>query len=468
MSRGADRTIELDDVPAAVCRVDEEFRVVTWNRESGRLLGYTEEEARGERLATLLGTTVAPEAVAAIRARVAAGETVREVAAIRIKSGEERYCEFVNRPLVVDGRFAGGVIVMLDVTERVAAERLLAASEHQFRRLLMDIPMMATLTDRDGRVVFVNRLLLDLAQQGPEEIEGRSWFEVYGDYPADRHFRDEARAGRTIPYYESRIRTADGREREIAWSSVEVVGIDGRALQGSLGVDVTDLRAAERELTRAAEDRHRKIGEILEAERAERARVAAALHDDTVQVLAASLFALDRVALAAVSEAERAVVETTRSTLAEATERTRRLMFELRPALLEATGLEGAIRGLCEHAAERGGFAVDVRAPSDRFPAGAEELCYRTVREAVMNAAAHSGAQTLTVHVGTRDGGLVGEVRDDGAGFDPDAPREPRAERLHLGLHAMAERVRLAGGELAVDSAPGRGTTVRFRVPLGN
>jgi PAS domain S-box-containing protein len=401
VSRGADRSIELDDVPAAVCRVDAEFRVVTWNRASGHLLGYTEEEARGERLATLLGTTVAPEDVAAIRARVAAGQTVREVAAIRLKSGEERYCEFVNRPLVVEGRFAGGVIVMFDVTERVEAERLLAASEHQFRRFLMDIPMMATLTDPDGAVVFANRLLLDLAQREADETRRRR----------HRPARRRARADR------------------------------------------------------AAEERHRMIGEILEAERA---RVAKALHDDTVQVLAASLFALDRVALGAVSGAERAVVETTRATLAEATERTRRLMFELRPALLEAIGLHGAIRSLCEHAAERGGFTVDVRAPSVRFPAGAEELCYRTVREAVMNAAAHSRAQTLTVQVGTPDGSLVGEVRDDGAGFDPSAPREPRAERLHLGMHVMAERVRLAGGELTVESAPGVGTAVRFRVPLGN
>jgi len=57
-------------------------------------------------------------------------------------------------------------------------------------------------------------------------------------------------------------------------------------------------------------------------------------------------------------------------------------------------------------------------------------------------------------------------VRDDGRGFDVPAARKRAAHGGSQGLLSMQERVALAGGDLEIDSAPGRGTTVRARLPL--
>jgi len=77
--------------------------------------------------------------------------------------------------------------------------------------------------------------------------------------------------------------------------------------------------------------------------------------------------------------------------------------------------------------------------------------------------ARHSGASAVSVSLRPGDGGLLLAVRDDGAGFDPAAPRGRRS----LGLASMRERVELVGGKLRVDSVPGEGTTISAWVPAG-
>ena len=83
----------------------------------------------------------------------------------------------------------------------------------------------------------------------------------------------------------------------------------------------------------------------------------------------------------------------------EATERTRRLMFELRPQLLEAQGLRVAVGALLEEAADESGLEVSLDAPATRFPAAVEDMVYRVVREAVQNVRKHAAAHHVVVRL---------------------------------------------------------------------
>ena len=115
---------------------------------------------------------------------------------------------------------------------------------------------------------------------------------------------------------------------------------------GCMFVDVTDRIAAERALADSERRRHEILASMLQAEEVERSRIATELHDDTVQVMAAALLGLDRVALVAARTGAGDLVPAVamaRVTLEEATERTRRLMFELRPAILHDQGLLRAL-----------------------------------------------------------------------------------------------------------------------------
>jgi signal transduction histidine kinase len=94
---------------------------------------------------------------------------------------------------------------------------------------------------------------------------------------------------------------------------------------------------------------------------------------------------------------------------------------------------------------------------------------YRVVQEALTNTAKHAGAQHISVVVRREGDWLVAVIRDDGRGFSPETfagrHRQPSGG-AGVGLFGMEERGRLAGGSLALQSAPGRGASVTLRVPL--
>jgi PAS domain S-box-containing protein len=230
--------------------------------------------------------------------------------------------------------------------------------------------------------------------------------------------------------------------------------------------DITERLVAE---SVAGEEAHRRdvMAAMLAAEEAERARIAAALHDDTIQVMTASLFALDR-ALAPDRDPRHitAIVQGARETIRQATERTRQLMFELQPAVLYEQGIAAAITPLVAHASRDIGADWTVEASPARFPRPVEELVYRTIREAITNVRKHSQASRVSVTMTFEKARLTVVVTDNGRGFAPDHLRR-RPDRLHhIGLETMTERVRMAHGEIRIDSHPGTGTQVAFAVPL--
>jgi signal transduction histidine kinase len=227
-------------------------------------------------------------------------------------------------------------------------------------------------------------------------------------------------------------------------------------------------RRLEASMRRSERERRTAIERLLRAEEQERRRVAAELHDDTVQVLTACLVALDRLSQT-VETADReriaTVVGAARRTLAAATDRTRRLMFELRPTSLQQEGLAGALRDLVEQAGEEAGLTTATAVPDARYPYVVEEIAYRTVREAIVNVRKHARATALEVVLHMEDGRLCGRVIDDGRGFDVAAALARSRRQRRMGLDTLRERLALAGGSVEVISAPGAGTVVSFELP---
>jgi PAS domain S-box-containing protein len=198
------------------------------------------------------------------------------------------------------------------------------------------------------------------------------------------------------------------------------------------------------EALRESEARRREVlGAMMRAEEEERARIAADLHDDTVQVITATLLSLDRVSTAIEQDRPERVATaatTARRTLSTAVERTRRLMFELRPPLLEANGLAAAVRDLAQVAAQDGGFEVDVDTDVGRHPQPVEALVYRTLRECMANVVKHSGATQVQ---GPCQGGRRQHPRH----------RHGRRARVRHGDHARPKRDAPAPGARLHDRA---------------
>ncbi len=237
---------------------------------------------------------------------------------------------------------------------------------------------------------------------------------------------------------------------------------------GCMFFDVTDQRIAEGALLDSEAERRAILGHMLRVEESERSRLALELHDDTIQVLCALLLQFDGM----IPLAERtgqgelaARLGTSRQVLSTATERARKLMFELHPSVLPERGLEAAIRALAEEVGQELGAEWTVDVPESRHPWTVEELTYRVVREALTNIRKHSHAHTFSVSIVEGDGHLSGTIQDDGRGL-PATARERVGLPNHLGVDGMRERARLAGGDVTITSVPGKGVRVDFAFPI--
>ncbi|MGI9539500.1 MAG: ATP-binding protein [Miltoncostaeaceae bacterium] len=209
---------------------------------------------------------------------------------------------------------------------------------------------------------------------------------------------------------------------------------------------------------------HRHLaGRIVEAQELERRRIAEDIHDGPVQQLVGLGLLLD--ALAAEGDDD---PESTRKAATAARETVRGLrevIFDLHPMSLEELRFTAATRTVCERHAWRG-FACELDlAPADTLDDTQRTVAFRVVQEAITNAAKHANAQRLSVSAREEGADVVIEIVDDGAGFDSEILSESRIDEGHLGLAAMRERARLAGGSLDIETAPGEGTTVRLTVP---
>jgi two-component system NarL family sensor kinase len=208
-----------------------------------------------------------------------------------------------------------------------------------------------------------------------------------------------------------------------------------------------------------AEVRRRLIADSLTAGERERQALAEGLHDHAIQNLLSARLELEEVeddlAHPALRRADAALAETIRDL--------REAVFELHPYVLEQAGLEAALRSVAGRAAHRGGFSLrlDLRYRR-RHPH--DGLLLAAARELLANSAQHAAARNVVVRLAEQDGAVTLEVRDDGRGFQlADLPA--RLAEGHIGLQSQRERIESQGGHMDIHTAPGRGTSVRIRVP---
>lgn len=202
---------------------------------------------------------------------------------------------------------------------------------------------------------------------------------------------------------------------------------------------------------------------LLSAQEAERARVARELHDDVTQRLARLTLETERFDSLEDSSPQASTLRAVRAELVHISQDVHSLAYRLHPALLDRLGLARALKFECDRFSRQHSMRVDVTidgVPRDNPPDVALGL-FRITQEALNNVSRHARAAAVAVTLKATSGGLELVVTDSGVGFD--ATREP--DRPSLGLASMRERVRLLGGELAVDSEPGHGTRVRAWVP---
>jgi PAS domain S-box-containing protein len=468
----------IECLPAIVYETDAEGRTAFTSRPEASLFGYPREQWEAdpdEMWRRCLHPDDRERVLEEWRRAVA--EAVPHDGRYRMLTADGRAVWLSEyESLVRDA--AGNVLlregVAVDVTAQVEAEQARIDAELRYRTLIEQLPAAAYVQHMDWRTEFIGPRIEKILGYPRARWADEPGFWRECVHPADR----EAAVARHDSFVrggqsyddEYRMIRADGETRWIRETAAVLSGDDGvpYMVQGIVA-DVTDRKVAEGLLRERERQRLSVLAAMVAAEEEERHRIAGELHDDSIQVMTATLFALDRMLRAAdagdVTRAA-AAARAARPTLAEATERTRRLSFELRPPTLEMHGVGRAVRVLADELGGGAGFEVTVQTRLRRYDETTETLVFRAVREALTNARKHAGASRVDVSVVERRGVIECEVADDGVGFDVEQVRTLDRVRLHFGLDALAERLRLAGGDLAIESGPGRGTRIRMSVPV--
>ncbi|MFH2010055.1 MAG: ATP-binding protein [bacterium] len=209
---------------------------------------------------------------------------------------------------------------------------------------------------------------------------------------------------------------------------------------------------------------------VIATQEEERKRVARELHDDFGQALSAVLLEVRRVKEG--SPVPRGWHDAIERDVRELIDRTSSMARDLRPPLLDELGLNAALSRHIDRVCARTGLEIDFQYVSPheahhRLDPAAEICLYRIAQEALNNVVRHAEAHAVSVLLVVMGPTVILVVEDDGRGFQLEVAWKQQGEDS-LGLMGMQERVELLDGQLTIETAPHKGTTVKATIPLVN
>jgi PAS domain S-box-containing protein len=337
--------------------------------------------------------------------------------------------------------------VLRNVTERKRAEAALRDAELRYRQIFESTSEAMVLIDSDNdAVVDANQSAEQLLGQPLSGLQGQR----LGRFISKSEPEPKPRKGGDSAHAELKVITTwDGRRVPVEADSVEM----------NLGGDRTMNLHIFRDVSDRVELRRR----LLDVQEDERRRISRDLHDGVTQLLVGVGLQIDHFGRRfAQQEPLASELSKVRGLIGEATRETREICMRLRPDTLDDFGLIPSIRSHVSALAPIGP-RVEITVPPDfgRLPADVESALYRIAQEALANTLRHASAEEVDITFEQDGRNVTMIVCDDGEGFDAEDVLSSGRKQASIGLAGMAERVQLLGGRLAVDSAPGKGTTVR-------
>jgi signal transduction histidine kinase len=258
-----------------------------------------------------------------------------------------------------------------------------------------------------------------------------------------------------------RVRDGDFQARADVFSEDEIGG-----LSAAFNLMTESLERYRREVREKEAARVSLIGKIVQAQEEERKTVARELHDQLGQSLSNALLSIE--SACGECSARRAGCDQIKDNIRGLIDEVRRMAWHVRPSILDDYGLERALERYVQETAKRVSFPIDYQCGASpdarRLPSQIEVTLYRIAQEAMTNVIRHAQPAQASVILLRQDHEVSLVVEDDGRGFDMASVE--KASTPALGIIGMKERAALVGGAFAMDSQPGKGTTLRVRIPL--
>ncbi|MGN6318466.1 PAS domain-containing protein [Trinickia sp.] len=368
-----------------------------------------------------------------------------------------------------EGHVVSVLGVARDITWLRAMETALRDSERAFRTLAENAPDPIIRYDRECRRIYVNPEFERVCRRDAAALLGKKAGNVL-DAPAavSRRFRDKLRAV---------MRSGVGAKFEMNWEtptkpqcwSVQLVpeyDAHGQVQSGlTIWRDISDRKEVEQRL-RESYDILRELTSRRETAREEeRKRIARELHDELGQQLTALRMGASTLRIRfgpdnpELTEQVQKLLELADQTM----QVVRDAVSSLRPGALDA-GIAAALEWLTAEFSRGTQIGHSLSVPDETLPLAEERAIalFRIVQESLTNVARHARARHVCVTLERVGNDCLLQVRDDGCGFDPVATR-----KRSFGLAGMKERMLMLGGNIDIVSAPGKGTTIKVELPIG-
>jgi len=400
-----------------------------------------------------------------------------------------------------------------DISSVKQAEEVLRRNEALFSALVQQAPVGVYVVDDQFRLQQVNpraapafSTIQPLAGRDFSEVVHRLWPKKTADEIVDR-FRRTLKTGQ--PYYApefsdrradtgvtesyeweiQRLTLPDGRHGVVCFFSditerkqaeatqlrVEVLAASNRKLEE----EIVRRRAVEKAL-KNSERYQRRLHwqlrqlshQILRAGEEERKRISRELHDQVAQTLVGLNVHLESLSREATIRPEhlRERILSMQQLVGKSVEVVHQFARNLRPTVLDDLGLVPALNAFIKEYSERTGIQIQFTPLTpgrmNELDSDSRTVLYRIAQSALINVAQHALADRVNLSIRRLRNGIQMKIKDGGVGFDVD---EVLAAKRHqrLGILGMRERVEMVGGQFAVKSVPGHGTTITAKVPFG-
>jgi len=340
----------------------------------------------------------------------------------------------------------------------------LPGADHGYRALIESMNEGALMLTRDKTILYANSYFARLVKFPLQQVIGSSF----------RRFlsaRDRAslqavinRADRAGAKVQVQLKARDGALIAVQ-ISLRPLAADG-AESSTIGMVVTDMTEARRseEMLRALAHR------VVQAQEAERGRVAFELHDHITQLLCALQFRSQSLVAMLARQGGRPATEAAalRAQLGAAADEVERISRHLRPGVLEHLGLVAAVRAACTEFSNRTNVPVRLTWVdlTGRLSEDSELTLYRILQEGLKNVERHARAGRVIVRLAQPRGFVRLTIRDNGVGFNLQAGGRRGKDRGGLGLLGMRERANSVGGVLKMQSRRGAGTAIEALIPV--
>ena len=355
--------------------------------------------------------------------------------------------------------------------QQYEAERERRDLAQRYEYLAKNANDIILIIDKDLKIVEANDLAISSYGYPREEFFHLHLAELYppghftgGETPLPEM---QTQNGQT---FETVHRRRDGTTFPVAISSTELE-LNGNKLYQQIIRNMTKSQAREKALLESEERLRFLSSQLLMVQENERRRISKELHDElglSLTVLKFQLSALNA-KLAKEKKGLRTELQSLLHYLDGVIEDVRRLSWDLSPGALEELGFAAAIKNLLKDFSKHCDISwsrAEIDELNDSFSPLAQVNIYRIFQESLANIGRHAQASQITVSIMKSDTSVSFTVEDNGRGFEMSEVFARQGKEKGIGLAAMQERARLAGGSLNIWSKPGAGTKITFTIPM--